>query len=335
MESLLLQAFEGKNKTVPVWLMRQAGRFLPEYRAIRQKHSLDEMFATPEIAADITCLPVNILNVDAAILFADILTLPINLGFDISFVDGSGPVIRNPLQSAADLKSYHDLSDIPHLRQTIQLVNKQLSPSVPLIGFAGAPFTVLSYLIEGGSSAHFRKTIRFMNQQPKEFRKVMDFLTKNTIRYLRLQKEAGIKVFQLFDTWGGILRATDYEELVLPYVRRIFTEVNLPSIYYLKNSYHLLPLMGKTKSDFLSVCETVDIVTDPVLRWTTKGIQGNLYCGLLYADDEILKKEVLRTLKAARRCRKYIFNLSHGIFPDVDVDKVRLLVDTVHSYSLK
>ncbi len=332
LESLLLHTFSGKNKTVPVWFMRQAGRFLPEYRKIRERHSLDEMFRDPKIVAEVTCLPVDILKVDAAILFADILTLPMHLGFKITFDLKHGPVIENPFASITDFDHLHNLEDIPHIRKAIALTNQHLAPEIPLIGFAGAPFTVLCYLIEGGSSSNFRKVFKFINENPVGFHKLMKFLTANTITYLNLQKKAGIKVFQLFDSWGGILRSCDYENFILPYVREIFSSVDLPSIYYLKNSFHLLSQMQNSGSDFLSVCETVDLTNPKILSKTKQGVQGNLFQGLLYAKDKVIEMEVLKILKATRRFKKYIFNLSHGIQPDVPVEKVKMIVDLVHGF---
>lgn len=329
---LFLQAFDGTNTTIPVWFMRQAGRFLPEYRALRKNHTLDAMFRNAEIAAQVTCLPVDLLGVDAAILFADILTLPSHLGFEIRFVDGRGPVIENPLTQPADVNKMHDFDDIPHIRKTIELVNQRLNENIPLIGFAGSPFTALTYLIEGGSSSDFKKTLAFAADYPKEFQQALQILTRNTIAYLNLQKQAGIKVFQLFDTWAGILRPLDYEKWVLPHIQTIFQNVDLSSIYYLKNSRPLLSLMEQSGADFLSVCETVDLASDPVLAKTDKGIQGNLYNKLLYADDPALEKKVLSLLEGAKKFKRYIFNLSHGVFPDVEVDKVKFVVEKVHEF---
>lgn len=330
--SLLLESFSGKNKKVPVWFMRQAGRFLPEYREIRKKHTLDEMFRDPPTVAQVTCLPVDLLKVDAAILFADILTLPMHLGFKITFDPQHGPVIKNPFHCAQDLEQLHAMDDVRHLREAIPLINQNLPAHIPLIGFAGAPFTVLCYLVEGGSSSNFRKVFKLIHQDSDLFHQLMTFLTENTIAYLNLQKEAGIKVFQLFDSWGGILRAEDYASCILPYVEKIFAAVDLPSIYYLKNSCHLLPQMQKCGSDFISVCETVDLTDTALLKETQQGIQGNLFQGLLYAPDDIIKMQVTKILNATRRFEKYIFNLSHGIQPDVPVEKVKLIIDLVHRF---
>jgi uroporphyrinogen decarboxylase len=332
-DSSLLQAFRGTNTRVPVWLMRQAGRYLPQYQAIKKERTLDEMFKTPELAARVTLLPVELLKVDAAILFADILTMPSGMGFKISFVDGKGPVVENPVRSDKDIDRIYNLEHLTHVSETIRLVNQQLSWSVPLIGFAGSPFTVAHYLIEGKGSLGLPPVVKFALEQPKAFHALMRKLTDNTVAYLNYQKIAGIKVFQLFDTWGGVLRQAEYDALVLPYVQEIFQKVDLPSIYYLKNCSHLLASMERSGAEFLSVCETVTIGNNSYLNNWQKGVQGNFYNGLLYAEDNIIREEIRTLLTAARAQHpKYIFNLSHGIFPDVSVDKIKLVVNEVHKF---
>ena len=332
-DSILLQAFKGKNTQVPVWFMRQAGRYLPAYQDMRKKHSLDEMFNTPELASHVTCLPVGLLNVDAAILFADILTLPSKMGFDIRFDPKHGPVIDNPIRHVNDTKRIHLGDKFSNIEKTIRLTIPRLPKDVPLIGFAGAPFTVLCYLLEGGSSNGFQKALSFAYAQPKTFLKLMDILTKGTIEYLKVQKKAGIHVFQLFDTWGGILPAKEFKDWSLPCVQRIFESVDLPSIYYLKNCAHLLSLMEKCGADYLSVGEDVDLGRHPVLRKTHKGIQGNLQNTILYENYDVIEAAVLKLLAAAKkRYKKYIFNLSHGILPDMSMDKVRFVTEVVHGF---
>jgi len=332
---LLMQAFEGTNAQVPVWFMRQAGRYLPQYRAIKEKHSIEEMFKTPELAAEVTCQPVDILGVDAAILFADILTLPAQMGFDIFFDNKKGPQIKNTITRPADVESVHDLNDLSYVSQTIKLINDRLSEAVPLIGFAGGPFTVLTYLVEGGSSVNFTKTHHFIQHHPESFHRLMDILTENTIKYLNLQKEAGISVFQLFDSWAGILRAADFAHLVLPYAQRIFEQVDLPSIYFVRNSSHLLPLMDRSSADFLSVDHTVVLGHHTTVERTKKGIQGNLFNGLLYSGDATLEREINDVLIGAQKHDRFIFNLSHGVFPDVEVDKLKFIVEKVHAFHWK
>ncbi|MBL8014233.1 MAG: uroporphyrinogen decarboxylase [Candidatus Omnitrophica bacterium] len=332
-DSLVLQAFEGQNKHVPVWFMRQAGRFLPEYRAIKKERTLEEMFREPEVASRITLLPVELLNVDAAILFADILTLPSAMGFDIKFVDGKGPVIANPIKSPQDIDNIHNFDELNYVSETIGLVNRALPKNVPLIGFAGSPLTVAQYLIGSTSSLGLPSVVRFMMEHPADFHRLMQKLTKNTIEYLVLQKKAGIRLFQLFDTWAGTLRASDYREFVLPYVKEIFSSVDLPSIYYLKNCAHLLREMVQTNSDFLSVCDSVEIGHNEILNSCDQGIQGNLYNGLLYVQADLLLKEVRQILQSAQKYhKKYIFNLSHGVFPDTSVDRVKDVIAEVKRF---
>ncbi len=320
-QSDILLAFQGKNKHVPVWFMRQAGRYLPQYQSLKANRPLSELFRDPEIAGAITLQPLEMLGVDAAILFADILTMPSGMGFRIDFVNGKGPVINNPIYNAGDLDRLGKFSGLEHVSRTIQLINAVLPSSIPLIGFAGSPYTVATYLCS--------KHTHMMYESPQVFHQLMGLLTDNTIAYLKQQKEAGIKLFQLFDTWAGSLRREDYEIFVLPYVQKIFKAVKLPSIYYLKNCAHLMDLMEKSGAEFLSVCETVNIKDIK----TKKGIQGNLLNSLLYADDKTIIEETKILLKAAKaNHRKYIFNLSHGVMPDVNPLKLKLIVEEVHKF---
>jgi uroporphyrinogen decarboxylase len=320
-QSDVLLALKGKNKRVPVWFMRQAGRYLPQYQFLKANRPLSELFRDPEMAGAITLQPLEILGVDAAILFADILTMPSGMGFKIEFVNGRGPVVHNPIHHPGDLKRLGKFSGLEHVSRTIQLINAVLPSSIPLIGFAGSPYTVATYLCP--------KHTALMYGDAASFRQLMDLLTANTIAYLKQQKEAGIKLFQLFDTWAGSLRREDYEAFVLPYVQQIFKAVKLPSIYYLKNCAHLMDLMEKSGAEFLSVCETVDIKDIK----TRKGIQGNFLNSLLYADDKTIVEETRRILKSAKsRHAKYIFNLNHGVMPDVNPLKLKLIVEEVHKF---
>jgi uroporphyrinogen decarboxylase len=320
-QSEVLSAFQGKNKRVPVWFMRQAGRYLPQYQALKANRPLGELFRDPEIAGAITLQPLEILGVDAAILFADLLTMPSAMGFRIEFVNGKGPDIHNPIYHPGDLKRLGKYSGLEHITRTIQLINAVLPPSIPLIGFAGSPYTVATYLCA--------RHQRMMYESPSAFHELMQLLTGNTIAYLKQQKEAGIKVFQLFDTWAGSLGPKDYEDYVLPYVQEIFKAIKLPSIYYLKNCAHLMDQMEKSGAEMLSVCQTVNIKDIK----TKKGIQGNFLNYLLYADEKTIIEGTRRILKAAKaHHRKYIFNLNHGVMPDVNPLKLKLIVDEVHNF---
>ncbi len=320
-QSDFLLAFEGKNKRVPVWFMRQAGRYLPQYQALKANCPLRDLFRNPEVAGAITLQPLEILGVDAAILFADIMTMPSGMGFNIDFIDGKGPVIQNPIRHSGDLQRLGKLAGLDYVTRTIQLINAVLPPSIPLIGFAGSPYTVMTYLCS--------KTNRMMYADPKAYHQFMELLTANTITYLKQQQQAGIKAFQLFDTWAGALRRQDYEIFVLPYVQKIFKTIKLPSIYYLKNCAHLFDLMEKSGAQMLSVCETVNIAQ---LK-TSKGIQGNLLNAMLYAPSQTLMAEAQHLLKSAKKHhRKYIFNLNHGVLPDTDPLKLKDVVTAVHQF---
>jgi len=335
--SQFLLAFQGKNTRVPVWFMRQAGRFLPEYQEIKKHYSLDEMFKQPDIASKVTLLPVELLKVDAAILFADILTLPSAMGFDIQFVDGHGPVIKNPILTQSDIQKIHHLDNLFSLEKTIQKINAALPADIPLIGFAGSPYSVLAYLIGNKSRLNpSSEIIKFIYCDPHAFHKLMNIFTRNTIQYLKLQKKAGIKAFQIFDTWAGQLRRKDYKEFVMPYVQQIFKGVDLPSIYYLKNSAHLFDLLERLGADVLSVCETVTIGENPLVNRTKKGIQGNLFNGILKGSPAFINNEVMTLLTAAKKHhKKYIFNLNHGILPGTDVDKAKYVIHLVKNFKWK
>ena len=325
---LILQAFDGTNKRVPVWFMRQAGRYLPEYQKLKGRYSLEELFREPELAAKVTLLPVDILDVDAAILFADILTLPSLMGVEVTFHNDTGPEIGFP----KDFLELKDINTAAYVEKTCALCKKALPKSKALIGFAGSPFTVLTYLTEGKTSLSLNRTIRFIEEDQERYHRWMKKLTQNTIVYLQAQIKSGADIIQLFDTWAGMLRASDYARWVLPYIKDIFEALGAPSIYYVKNCAHLLGLMEKTNADFLSVCHTVVLGHSQVLKRTRKGIQGNLYNGLLYAQRETLSKEVNDCLLGAAKHEKYIFNLSHGVFPDTKVETLKSIVKQVHHF---
>jgi len=325
---LLLQAFEGRNKRVPVWFMRQAGRYLPEYRQLKDQYELDELFRTPKIAAEVTLLPVDILGVDAAILFADILSLPSLMGVGVKFHPTQGPI----LNMDQDFLKLKDITHAEYVEETCRLVKAKLPKTCTLIGFAGSPFTVMTYLTGGHAQASLTSTIRFIEEDPSRYHQWMEKLTRNTICYLKRQISAGADCYQLFDTWAGQLRASDFARWVLPYVKQIFEAVEAPSIYYVKNCSHLLALMDKTPADFLSVCHTVVLGHHSVLAHTNKGIQGNLFNGLLYADEATLQREIKDVLTGARQHSKYIFNLSHGVFPDTKVETLKNIVRQVHAF---
>lgn len=321
---------------IPVWYMRQAGRYQKEYRDIRKKYSFFEINENPEVCAKVTRLPVEQLGVDAAILFADIMTPIKASGIEVEIVEGKGPVIANPIRSMTDLSHFGDLHperDLPYIAETIRLLREQLS--VPLIGFAGAPFTLASYLIEGGPSKDYHKTKGFMYAQPDVWQALMDKLADIMITYLRSQIEAGAQAVQVFDSWVGAVGADDYEQYIAPTMEKIFSEIKktgVPSIYFGSGTAHLLKIWNQLPADVLSVDWRISIDEVRALG-VDKALQGNLDPSMLLAPWEMLSTRVKAILDQGKKQPGYIFNLGHGIFPEVDGNVLKKLTEWVHDYT--
>lgn len=323
----------------PVWFMRQAGRYMSEYRAIRAKHSLLEICAQPELAAEVTLQPVKRLGVDAAILFADILLPIVPMGINLEFAAGEGPVIHNPVATPADVAALCPVEPRESLRfvlDAIRLVRRELDGKVPLIGFAGAPFTLASYLIEGGSSRNYLKTKRLMYADPLTWQQFMGKLAKVIADYLVAQVEAGAQAVQLFDSWVGALAPEDYRRYVLPYSQEIFTALKnsgVPAIHFGTGTASLLPLMKEAGGDVIGL----DWQTPLDWGWSRLGpgtsVQGNLDPVALFAPEAELDRRVELVLAQAAGRPGHIFNLGHGILPDTPVDAVKRVVDLVHQSS--
>lgn len=320
---------------VPVWYMRQAGRYQPEYRAIRAKHSFFEMNYIPEVCAEVTRLPVEQLGVDAAILFADIMTPLKPMGVDVNIESGIGPVIANPIQTLADVQRLHDLdpeTHVPYILESVKILRQQLS--VPLIGFAGAPFTLASYMIEGGPSKHYHKTKAFMYTEPQTWQALMDKLADMTITYLKAQIRAGAQAVQVFDSWVGALNAEDYRIYITPVMQRIFSalrETDVPLIYFGVGAGHLLKEWNRLPVDVLGL-DWRTTITEARELGVTKALQGNLEPTLLLAPWEKLESKAHEILEEGTRQPGFIFNLGHGVFPDAKVETLQKLTHLIHSY---
>jgi uroporphyrinogen decarboxylase len=323
----------------PVWFMRQAGRYMPEYRAVRAQHSLLEICSQPELAAEVTLQPVRTLGVDAAILFADIL-LPLQpMGIELEFAAGEGPVIHNPIRAPADVEALRPVEpheSLGHVLATVRLVRRELDGQTPLIGFAGAPFTLASYLIEGGGSRNYVKAKRLMYAEPRAWRELMTKLAHVVADYLVAQIEAGAQAVQLFDSWAGVLGPDDYREYVLPYSQFVLWQVKatgVPSIHFGTDTATLLPLMQEAGGDVIGL----DWRTPIDWGWQKLGhdvaIQGNLDPAALLAPRAELSKRVRAILKQANGCPGHIFNVGHGILPETPVENVRAVVEMVHEFS--
>lgn len=322
----------------PVWLMRQAGRFLPEYRALRERFGFLELCKNSEAATEVTLLPIQRLGVDAAIVFADIL-LPVEpMGVGLEFARGEGPVIRRPVRSAADLGRLADVDPreaTPFVFETVRKVRAALGAEVPLIGFAGAPFTLASYLIEGGPSREYLQTKRLMHGDPATWRALMERLAKLTAGYLNGQIAAGAQAVQLFDSWVGTLSPDDYREFVLPWSRATIKGVTagVPVIHFGTGTAGLLSLMREAGGDVIGLDWRVDLGQAWKQVGYDVGVQGNLDPAALLARPEEIKRRVLAILERAAGRPGHVFNLGHGVLADTPVEHVVALVEMVHELS--
>ena len=323
----------------PVWFMRQAGRYMPEYRAIREKHSLLEICYQPELAAEVTLQPLRALGVDAAILFADILLPVIPLGLGLEFAKGEGPVIARPvrtLEDVAAMRPVHAETDLGYVMEAIRILRGQLN-GTPLIGFCGAPFTVASYIIEGRSSREFLKTKTMMYSAPEVWHALMDKLSNVLVEYLIAQIRAGAQAVQVFDSWVGALSPQDYEDFVLPYSQAVLAaaqEENVPVIHFGTNTTTLLPLMRRAGGDVIGLDWRIPLDDGWTLLGQDVSVQGNLDPALLFAPLPEIKKRVHDILRRANGHPGHIFNLGHGILQHTPVENVRAVVEMVHEYSL-
>jgi uroporphyrinogen decarboxylase len=324
----------------PVWFMRQAGRYMPEYRAIRARHSLLEICAHPELAAEVTLQPVHAFGVDAAILFADILLPLIPMGIQLEFAAGEGPVIHNPIRTSADVAALRPVNpheSLAHMLAAVRLVRRELKGTTPLIGFAGAPFTLASYLMEGGVSRHYLNTKRMMYTNPQAWHVLMEKLARVVADYLVAQVEAGAQAIQLFDSWVGCLSPDDYREYVRLHSQFVLREVSatrVPVIHFGTGTATLLPLMKKAGGDVIGL----DWRTPLDWGWAQLGpevaVQGNLDPVALFAPRPELERRVRMILQQAGGRPGHIFNLGHGILPETPVDNVKAVVEMVHEFSV-
>lgn len=333
----LLDALKGKNKgRPPVWFMRQAGRYMPEYQAIRKKHSFLEMCHTPEIIAEVTMQPVNALGVDAAILFSDILVIPEALKVGLRFEDAVGPIIERPLSTAADIDSLPKIN-IPEALRYVEKGIKLLKPQlkVPLLGFCGAPFTVASYMIEGKSSKDLHKTKKWMLSDPASFHRLLDILADSAIKYLEMQVNAGVDAVQIFDSWAGFLAYPQFNEFSLAYLKKITDAIKpkVPVILFCRGTSSYTSEMAKIAPNAISVDWNARLTDLRRQIPSTITLQGNLDPDILYAPLDVVKRESNRLLSDMKGDPAYIFNLGHGITPGTPVDAVKAVVDCVRASS--
>ena len=334
---LLLRTLRGEpTERVPVWMMRQAGRFLPEYRILREKYSFFERCQTPALAAEITIQPVDIVGVDAAILFSDILVVPQAMGLEVQMIESKGPVLPEPILNAADLARIK----VPNVDETlgyvfdaIKLIKQELNGRVPLIGFAGAPWTLLCYMVEGKGSKTFDKAKQFCYTQPELAHTVLQMITDTTIAYLKGQAKAGADVVQIFDSWGGLLSPHDFEDLSLKYMRQIVAALKdeVLTIVFAKGAWQSLDAMAATGAAGLGIDWCIKPQMARQMAGNNITLQGNFDPAKLLAPIPVIIKETKAMLSAFGKGR-YIANLGHGILPNVPVDHARAFIDTVKEW---
>jgi uroporphyrinogen decarboxylase len=325
-----------KTSHTPVWYMRQAGRYMPEYRKLKEKHTILDIVKTPELAAKVTLLPVDILGVDAAILFADIMVPLLGVGVDLDIVENVGPVIKHPVSTMKDVQKLRTLEpqqDIPYLLETITILKKELNDTVPLIGFSAAPFTLASYFIEGKPTRDFIKTKSLMYSHPDVWDLLMRKLTDIIIVYLKAQVAAGVQALQLFDSWVGALSEHDYRIHVLPHTKRIFESLRaagVPLIHFGTNTAGMLAAFSSVSCDVVGIDWRISIDKAWKQIGFDKAIQGNLDPVLLLSDFPVIKKAVDELFASLPRREGYIFNLGHGVLPATPVKTLAKLTEYVH-----
>ncbi len=326
--------------TTPIWLMRQAGRYMSEYRQLRQSYGILELIKTPDLACEVTMQPINAFDLDAAIIFADILPPLEGMGLDLEFVKGEGPVIHNPVRNAADIEALRTPppeENLPFTLEAIKLARRELDGrGLPLIGFSGAPFTLAAYAVEGGSSRNFQHAKNLMMGDPVQWDRLMSKLSHVVGHYLLAQAQSGAQVLQLFDSWVGALSPADYRHLVMPYSVKaieIARQANVPIIHFGTNTNGMLELIRDAGGDIIGVDWRIDLD----LAWERLGpdvaIQGNLDPIALFAPWPELRQRAQRVLEQAAGRPGHIFNLGHGILPKTPLDNVRRLVDFVHEFT--
>ncbi len=335
------------TERTPVWMMRQAGRYMPEYREIREKHGFLEMCRTPELAVEVTLQPVDLVGVDAAILFSDILVVFPGMGLDLEFAKGEGPVIHNPVRSAADVAKLgisDPIDDTGYVMDAIRILRRELEHKVPLIGFAGAPFTLASYAIEGHGTRDYENCKALMWSDPAAWDSLMDKFTQTVIAYLCAQIDAGAQTVQMFDSWVGYIAPRDYERFVLPYSKRVLDAVKahgdkavpdggVPVIHFANGATSMLDLVQQAGGDIVGVDWRLDMRRAVEQIDPRYGIQGNIDPVALFAPDAELERQVVEILEAVGTRPGHIFNLGHGIHKTSDPEKARQMIRFVHEHS--
>ena len=323
----------------PVWMMRQAGRYLPEYRAVREKADFLTMCKTPELATEVTIQPVDLIGVDAAILFSDILVIPEAMGMHLEMHEGKGPVFPQPIRNEDDAKALKIIDpekDLKYVLDAVSLTKKELNNRVPLIGFSGAPWTLLCYMVEGKGSKNFSEVKSLIYNNPKLAHSILDKLANAISKYLSAKIEAGVDAVQIFDTWGGNLSQNNFEEFSLKYIENIIANIKRngqPVIVFAKGVHYNLDNIAKAGADVIGLDWTMDLGKLRRELGDSVALQGNMDPTVLYANKNKIKEEVKRILSSYGSGTGHIFNLGHGILPDVNPENAKYFIETVKEES--
>ncbi len=338
-DTFLRACKQKKVDYTPIWLMRQAGRYIPEYRKIRKMHSIMEICKNPDLSSDVSAMPISMFGLDAAIIFEDLMVPLEPTGIKFSLVDKVGPVIKNTIKNISDIDNIteYNIEEVGFVADTIKLLKAKVN--VPVIGFAGGPFTMACYLIDGIHNKTFEKTLWMVKNKPETFNKLMVKLTNIVIRYLELQVHAGADAIQLFDTWCGILDEERYHEFIMPHSQKIFESVtamnsSIPKIHFALNSSSIFKDIAQLNCDVVSV----DWHDDITQKWSqigySKAIQGNLDPSLLIHGGKEMIDSTIKILELVDGRKGHIFNLGHGVLPDTKPENVRELVEAVHTFQI-
>ena len=324
----------------PIWVMRQAGRYLPEYMAVRQKADFLTMCRTPELAAEVTLQPIDLIGVDAAIIFSDILVIPEAMGMHLEMHEGKGPVFPEPIRNEADAKKLRTIDPavgLKYVLDAVALTKRELNGRVPLIGFTGSPWTLLAYMVEGQGSKNFSKVKYLIYNDPALAHRLLDKIADAAAAYLCAKIETGVDAVQIFDTWGGLLAQDDFEEFSLRYIRKIISQVkekNVPIIAFAKGVHYNLDRLADSGADVLGLDWTMNIGDVRKQVGHKVALQGNLDPTILYAGHEKIRHEAEKILQSFGHGSGHIFNLGHGILPDVPPENLKALVDFVKQESV-
>lgn len=333
---LLLRAAKGQEvERAPIWLMRQAGRVLPEYRATRAKaKNFIDFVKSPDLACEVSVQPVDILGVDAAIIFSDILVIPEAMGLPYQMIEAKGPWFENTIKSKSDIEKLHiaQADELHYVLKAIQLTKKELNNRVPLIGFAGAPWTIFAYMIEGSGSKTFSKAKQFLYTQPELSHQLLEKITQSTINYLQAQVKAGADLIQVFDSWAGVLSEKMFYEFSLKYISKICDALQplVPVTVFAKDAHYAVEKIAQTNCNTIGLDWTIS-PENARQHAANKTLQGNADPCLLYADDKKIISETHEMLRAFGK-QRYICNLGHGLYPDLDKEKVKLFVNVVKEF---